>query len=206
MSNFATVAQLQRATSQLPVSWYCDPEILRRRAKAPVRARALLRRARAHGAESGRLLRARVARQRAGARPQRDGIELISNVCRHRQALMLTGRGNASRNIVCPIHRWTYDLKGQLLGAPHFADNPCLNLRRSPLTNWRGSCSTAARRRRATSRTFPERYLDFKDHVLDRIEDPRVQLQLEELHRGLSRGLPRRAVPPGLGQFVSCDD
>ena len=27
MSNFATVAQLQRATSQLPVSWYCSPEI-----------------------------------------------------------------------------------------------------------------------------------------------------------------------------------
>ena len=28
MSNFATVAQLQRATSQLPVSWYCSAEIL----------------------------------------------------------------------------------------------------------------------------------------------------------------------------------
>ncbi|HYR25847.1 MAG TPA: Rieske 2Fe-2S domain-containing protein, partial [Aquabacterium sp.] len=32
-----------------------------------------------------------------------DGIELISNVCRHRQAVMLKGRGNSRHNIVCPL-------------------------------------------------------------------------------------------------------
>jgi choline monooxygenase len=43
----------------------------------------------------------------------RDGVELISNVCRHRQAVMLRGRGNVGAgsggggNIVCPLHRWT---------------------------------------------------------------------------------------------------
>src|SRR5690606_19758413 len=31
------------------------------------------------------------------------GVELLSNVCRHRQAIMLNGRGNAG-NIVCPLH------------------------------------------------------------------------------------------------------
>ena len=56
-----------------------------------------------------------------------QGIELLSNVCRHRQALMLNGSGQID-NIVCPLHRWTYDLEGQLLGAPHFGDKPCLNL------------------------------------------------------------------------------
>jgi len=52
-----------------------------------------------------------------------QGVDLLSNVCRHRQAVMLEGRGHA-RNIVCPLHRWTYDTRGQLLGAPHFPDNP----------------------------------------------------------------------------------
>jgi choline monooxygenase len=33
-----------------------------------------------------------------------------------------------------------------------------------------------------------------------------VQLQLEDLHRGLPRGLPRRPLPPGLGGFVTTDD
>ena len=41
-------------------------------------------------------------------------------------------------NIVCPLHRWTYDLHGQLIGAPHFDQDPCLNLRNYPLQRWNG--------------------------------------------------------------------
>ena len=66
-----------------------------------------------------------------------DGIELLSNICRHRQAIMLKGRGNAP-NIVCPLHRWTYDLKGELLGAPHFREQPCQSLARTPMQRWNG--------------------------------------------------------------------
>ena len=43
-----------------------------------------------------------------------------------------------ARNIVCPLHRWTYALDGKLLGAPQFAQNPCLDLARSQLTSWNG--------------------------------------------------------------------
>jgi choline monooxygenase len=51
-----------------------------------------------------------------------QGVELISNVCRHRQAVMLKGRGSlqdqapgsAGGNIVCPLHRWTYNPSGEL--------------------------------------------------------------------------------------------
>jgi choline monooxygenase len=41
-----------------------------------------------------------------------QGVQLLSNVCRHRQAVMLRGRGNTGANVVCPLHRWTYDLDG----------------------------------------------------------------------------------------------
>ena len=64
-------------------------------------------------------------------------FSLLSNVCRHRQAIMLSGRGTA-RNIVCPIHRWSYDLGGRQRAAPHFAENPCLDLDRRPLRAWNG--------------------------------------------------------------------
>jgi phenylpropionate dioxygenase-like ring-hydroxylating dioxygenase large terminal subunit len=48
-----------------------------------------------------------------------DGtLRAMSNVCRHRAAPLLDGTGNA-RRIVCPYHAWTYDLAGQLIGAPH---------------------------------------------------------------------------------------
>ncbi|MEO7762620.1 MAG: Rieske (2Fe-2S) protein, partial [Casimicrobiaceae bacterium] len=66
-----------------------------------------------------------------------DGIALMSNVCRHRQAIMLSGRGNTP-NIVCPLHRWTYDTKGALIGAPHFPETPCLHLKQTPLQAWNG--------------------------------------------------------------------
>lgn len=65
------------------------------------------------------------------------GVDLLSNVCRHRQALMLDGRG-AVRNIVCPIHRWSYDLTGRQRAAPHFPENPCRDLERRPLQRWNG--------------------------------------------------------------------
>src|SRR5262245_46145173 len=67
-----------------------------------------------------------------------NGVEVISNVCRHRQAVMLRGRGNTRSNIVCPLHRWTYGLDGQLLGAPHFPQDPCLNLNNYKVRTWNG--------------------------------------------------------------------
>ena len=46
-------------------------------------------------------------------RPPNRALQLLSNVCRHRQALMKRGRGSTGGNIVCPLHRWTYDMQGQ---------------------------------------------------------------------------------------------
>ena len=64
-------------------------------------------------------------------------VKALSNVCRHRQALMLEGRGNGAHT-VCPLHRWTYNDQGHLLGAPHFDGNPCLHLPETELVNWNG--------------------------------------------------------------------
>jgi len=45
-----------------------------------------------------------------------------------------TARRSCSKARQCaahrlPLHRWTYDLKGELLGRPHFAESPCVKLR-----------------------------------------------------------------------------
>jgi choline monooxygenase len=45
-------------------------------------------------------------------------VAVLSNVCRHRCAQLLEGRGNVSQ-IVCPYHGWTYSLDGVLRGASH---------------------------------------------------------------------------------------
>ncbi len=205
MSNLASAEHLRRATSQLPVTSYCDPAVF------DAEQRQLF--ARAPGYVGHELMvpnpgdyYALEWRDNAQALIRNAaGIELVSNVCRHRQAIMLQGRGNVP-NIVCPIHRWTYDLKGQLLGAPHFADKPCLNLGRSPLTNWNGLLFDGRRDVRADLATLGVQNFDFSSHVLDRVEIQEchynwksfIEVYLEDYH----------VVPfhPGLGEFVTCDD
>jgi len=71
------------------------------------------------------------------------GIDLISNICRHRQAIMLKGSGR-TQNVLCPLHRWSFTSEGKFLAAPHFdkqqRETECehLHLQRTPLQNWRG--------------------------------------------------------------------
>ena len=136
------------------------------------------------------------------------GVELISNVCRHRQAVMLKGRGNTKQHVVCPLHRWTYDLHGKLVGAPHFADDPCLNLRNYPVQTWNGLVFEAASRPVAAdlARLGPQAELDFSGYVLDKVQVHEcaynwktfIEVYLEDYHVG--------PFHPGLGSFVTCED
>jgi len=205
MSDLATAARLRQATPQLPASWYSDPRVF------DAEQRLLFARAPGYVGhelmvpEAGDYL-ALAARDNAQAlvrNPQ--GVELLSNVCRHRQAIMLTGKGNAA-NIVCPIHRWTYDLRGELLGAPHFAEKPCLSLGRAPLQRWNGLLFDGPRDVAADLRALSTGALDFSGYVFDRVElhecnynwKTFIEVYLEDYHVG--------PFHPGLGQFVTCDD
>jgi choline monooxygenase len=49
-----------------------------------------------------------------------DGaVRVMSNVCRHRNTILLSGAGSCKANrILCPYHGWTYRLDGSLVGAP----------------------------------------------------------------------------------------
>jgi phenylpropionate dioxygenase-like ring-hydroxylating dioxygenase large terminal subunit len=47
----------------------------------------------------------------------KDRVRVMSRVCLHRWAPIVSGAGNATL-FSCPFHRWGYGLDGQLLGAP----------------------------------------------------------------------------------------
>jgi phenylpropionate dioxygenase-like ring-hydroxylating dioxygenase large terminal subunit len=58
-----------------------------------------------------------------------DGrIRAFANTCRHRGSELLDGKGNCNV-IVCPYHSWTYELSGNLRGAPDMEQT--LNFNRS---------------------------------------------------------------------------
>ena len=199
---------LEQSHTQLPVSAYFDGELFRREMELIF-----------HGGP--RYLGHELAVPEVGdyyALPQEgegralvrtpNGVELISNVCRHRQAVMLRGRGNTKSNIVCPLHRWTYGLDGQLLGAPHFAQDPCLNLNNYKVRNWNGLVFEDNGRDIHTdlARLGTAAELDFSGYVLDKVElhecdynwKTFIEVYLEDYHVG--------PFHPGLGNFVTCDD
>jgi phenylpropionate dioxygenase-like ring-hydroxylating dioxygenase large terminal subunit len=136
------------------------------------------------------------------------GVELISNVCRHRQAVILKGRGQTGGQVVCPLHRWTYRLDGRLAGAPHFEQDPCLNLKRWPLQRWNGLLFEAGGRDVAADLAplGPAAALAFDGYVFDRAIVHEcdynwktfIEVYLEDYHVG--------PFHPGLGHFVTCDD
>jgi phenylpropionate dioxygenase-like ring-hydroxylating dioxygenase large terminal subunit len=150
-----------------------------------------------------------------------QGVELLSNVCRHRQAIMLGGetgnvtnalkaRGNlrdTGGNIVCPVHRWTYSQQGQLLGAPQFPNAPCMNLQKFTLKNCHGLLFEGPRDPDSDMASlFARPEFDFSDYVLDHVEVHRchynwktfIEVYLEDYHVG--------PFHPGLGRFVTCND
>jgi choline monooxygenase len=138
-----------------------------------------------------------------------QGIELISNVCRHRQALML--RAAATRPGATSSARCTAGptpAQGELVGAPHFAEDPCLNLNRYRLREWNGLLFEDNGRDVAAElgKLGPRAELDFSGYVLDKVHVHEcdynwktfIEVYLEDYHVG--------PFHPGLGSFVTCDD
>jgi len=204
MADIASLRQVAPASCQLPVSWYFDPEVYAREQK--------------HLFATGpnyvghELMipnpgdfHTLAAKDHAKVLVRHDdGVELLSNVCRHRQSIMLEGRGNV-QNIVCPLHRWTYDLRGELLGAPHFPESPCVKLASTPLKSWNGLLFAGP--------SDPHRDLadlsvrgdfDFSGYVLDKVlvEDYAVNWKtFMEVYLELYHVEPYH---PGLSQFADC--
>ena len=206
MSNLATVTQLTKSSPQLPVGWYFDPNI--------------------HELEQTYLFKPGpnyvgnqiMVPKRGDYYPllmldnakmlvhNQQGIELIGNVCRHRQAMMHTQKGNAD-TLICPLHRWTYDLGGKQLGAPKFPNNPCLNLPKTTLQNWRGMLFDS---KRDIAKDLADLGvtvdIDFSGYMLDKTEvkdyninwKTFIEVYLEDYHV--------EPFHPGLSNFVNCDE
>ena len=206
MSDLSSVSALIHSGTQLPVHWYFDPKIhalelqlLFDRGPGYVGHELMVPNNGDYHAISW------LDNAQALVRNS-NGVELISNICRHRQAIILKDRGN-TQNIICPLHRWTYGLDGKLLGAPHFPETPCLDLARTPLQRWNGLLFAG---RRDIARDLAAlgvmKNLDFSGYMLDRVEIEEyacnwktfIEVYLEDYHV--------EPFHPGLGRFVNVND
>lgn len=208
MTDLASRVSVSPAVSQLPVNYYFDRAVFEREQELLFRqgpgyaGHQLMaptagdwRSQEWHG--NGKLL----------VNGGDEGHWLMSNVCRHRQAIMLHGSGHLDGPIVCPVHRWTYDAQGHLIGAPHFPHTPCLDLERRKLESWNGLLFKGPRSAAADladMRLAPA--LDFTGYKLDHVELHQcnynwktfIEVYLEDYHVA--------PFHPGLGGFVTCED
>ena len=120
----------------IPVAWYLDPEV------CEVEKRVLFNKG--PGYVGHELIVPTIGDYHAPSWDEgwalvhgREGIHQVSNVCRHRQSVILEGRGT-TRNIVCPLHRWSYSLDGRHQAAPRFDEFPGRDLPTRSLQNWNG--------------------------------------------------------------------
>lgn len=149
----------------------------------------------------------------------RQNIKLLSNVCRHRQAIMLGSQngtdtscctGNLDKTggqIMCPVHNWTYSSDGKLIKAPLFDQQPDVSLQEFPIKNFNGLLFEGKRNpAEDLSQMFQRPEFDFSGFVLEHVEMHQcnynwktfIEVYLEDYHVG--------PFHPGLGRFVTCDD
>ena len=221
MTDIGRMAHVVPASSQLPVSAYFDEARFKREMDLIFKQSALYVGHEKLVPEKGDW---RTLVQERGGRALvhgPNGVELVSNVCRHRQSIMLGGvagnvggnvntHGNLAAtggNIVCPLHRWTYNPSGELLGAPQFDSTPCMNLERFRLRDCHGLLFEGPRDpAQDMASLFSRPEFNFGDYVLDHVEVHQcnynwktfIEVYLEDYHVG--------PFHPGLGKFVTCDD
>jgi choline monooxygenase len=106
--------------STIPARWYTDAGMLE------LERRAIFHRTwQAVGctdavAEPGSYLACDVAGEPVVVTRAKDGaLRAMSNVCRHRGAVIAEGKGPAGV-LRCPYHAWSYGLDGALIGQPEF--------------------------------------------------------------------------------------
>lgn len=204
MSDLATVKALKESAAQLPVHWYFDERIAQLEQHLLFDAGPGYVGHELMAPELGDYHSLEWSGHSHALVRGEQGIEVISNVCRHRQATILKGRGTV-KTIVCPIHRWTYALDGRLLGAPHFPANQCLDLARMPVRRWNGMLFRGPRDPTADLGAVRCRDdLRFEGYVYDHTEvieyafnwKTFIEVYLEDYHV--------EPFHPGLGGFVDC--
>ena len=132
-------------------------------------------------------------------------VRVLSNVCRHRSARMLSNRGTIS-SIVCPVHRWTYDLKGHLIGAPDWENLPKTCLSEEKLKDWNGLLFNQLANssyKQLRDCTF-SKYFSFTNYCFHSLETHLcnynwktfIEVYLDDYHVN--------PFHPGLGNFVNC--
>lgn len=135
-----------------------------------------------------------------------EQYRLISNVCPHRQAQLLTGQGN-TKNITCNLHCWTFNNEGALKGTPHFKD-PVIaaDLENLPLNEWNGLLFKGEAPKCDLKAAGVDHLLNFNDHIYTGTETEHYQFNWKTFVEIYLENYHVFSMHPGLKKFVGPSD
>src|SRR5579863_2812608 len=107
----------------LPQAFYCDPDLYAFDTNAVLTRSWFMLGFEAELASAGAYLSITLGPHPVLLVRGRDGVVRgFHNTCRHRGAQICPEGAGHSPRIVCPYHRWTYDLDGRLIAAARMPD------------------------------------------------------------------------------------
>ena len=136
----------------------------------------------------------------------RDGEYVIqSNVCLHRQAKLLEGRGN-SKLTSCKVHCWTYDTEGKLKSTPHFKNKPDAGLTRKYPNIWNGLLFENETPDMDLQGLDLSQYINFDGYVFDESSTTEYNFNWKTFSEIYLENYHVFSMHPGLRNFVSPTD
>ena len=109
----------------LPARYYVDPEhFLAERERFFARMWTCVGRFEDVASPGEMVLREVAGESLILARGEDGEVRGFYNLCRHRGTRLVEEPAGCSRRIQCPYHAWTYDLRGELVAAPHMDGAP----------------------------------------------------------------------------------
>lgn len=158
---------LENSTA-LPARYYTDPAILEHEERSVFARSWQLVARKEQLANAGDFIVEHIGRTPILLVRGTDGIlRGFVNVCRHRGGPLAWHNGSGAKNFCCKYHGWTYDLEGQLVGAPEMRGTADFNtdgicLPSIFVEEWQGFVFASLSRSTAA---FSEVYSGISDHV-----------------------------------------
>ncbi len=108
------------AGGTLPAAAYCDPDFFRYEQDALLRRTWMLAGAGGQVPNQGDAVPVEIAGRSLILLRDKGAIRVLSNVCPHRGALILSRARSALPMLTCPYHGWSFSLSGDVKTMPHF--------------------------------------------------------------------------------------
>jgi choline monooxygenase len=132
-----------------------------------------------------------------------DKVMMINNSCLHRGATIVKEKQTHNGNLVCPLHRWTYDQTGKLLGEPFEGAKGCL--RTAETTIWNQMIFKGDFQDIDVPKHLNDHF-DMRNYVHTKTETMTIKSSWQifmEVYLDLYHVRPYH---PGLGNFVDMDE